>query len=117
MNLFSALADPTRRAIIELLSQRGPLSAHQIGENFAISAPAVSQHLKILREAGLVRVQKRAQQRIYAINAEAVRELETWARRTTDLWEQRFDALEKLLAAEKAQSNPGGHGGTQGDTV
>ncbi len=101
MDIFSALADPTRRKILEMLAQEGQLSAKEITEKFLISPPAISQHLKVLREARLVEVEKRAQQRIYRINPDAMLELEDWARQINDLWNQRFDALERVLAAEK----------------
>jgi vacuolar-type H+-ATPase subunit I/STV1 len=60
--------------------------------------------LKVLREAKLVRVEKRAQQRIYQLNLDAMHGLEQWARQMTQLWSQRFDALDKLIAAEKEKS-------------
>ena len=99
--LFYALAEPTRRNIIEMLASNGALSATDIGNNFAVSAPAISQHLKVLREANLVEVEKRAQQRIYQLNPDAMLELEGWAKKMNDLWNQRFDALGEVLAAEK----------------
>jgi DNA-binding transcriptional ArsR family regulator len=101
MDKFSALADPTRRKIMEMLASHGPLNATQISDQFRVSPPAISQHLKILREAQLVRMEKRAQQRIYHINPEAVSELEDWAQQMVRRWNTRFDALDQLLAAEK----------------
>jgi DNA-binding transcriptional ArsR family regulator len=101
MDTFSALSDPTRRAILEMLASEGALSATEICARFQVSPPAISQHLKALREAGLVHVEKRAQQRIYQINPGVVREFEEWARRLADLWEQRFTALDELLKVEK----------------
>jgi DNA-binding transcriptional ArsR family regulator len=101
MDKFYALADPTRRKIIEMLANNGALSATDIYNEFEISAPAISQHLKILREANLVQVEKRAQQRIYRINSESMLELETWARQVAQRWNQRFDALDSVLQAEK----------------
>ncbi len=101
MDKFVALAEPTRRSIVELLARNGPLSATDIYEQFAVSHPAISQHLKILREANLVRMEKRAQQRMYSINPETMVELEGWARHVTQLWNERFDAFEKVLEAEK----------------
>ncbi len=100
MDKYSALADPTRRKIIELLAQHGELPATQISDQFPISAPAISQHLKVLRQARLVQVEKQAQQRIYRIDPEALLELEQWASRVRRLWDQRFDALEKILEEE-----------------
>lgn len=99
MDTFSALADPTRRKILELLARDGPISATAIVEHFLLSPPAISQHLKVLREAQLVHMEKRAQQRMYRINPAAILELEEWAKRMTQLWTQRFDAFEKVLEA------------------
>jgi DNA-binding transcriptional ArsR family regulator len=101
MDIFSALADPTRRKIIELLASSGELSATDIADQFPVSPPAISQHLKVLREANLVLMEKRAQQRIYRLNSEVIVELETWAKKLTQLWDQRFDALDEVLKAEK----------------
>lgn len=101
MDMFSALAEPTRRSILEMLARNGPLSATDIYDQFSASHPAISQHLKVLREAKLVRVEKRAQQRVYHINPEAMAELEQWVKQMTQLWSERFDALDKVLEAEK----------------
>lgn len=101
MDTFSALADRTRRKILELLARDGPISATEIAKQFALTPPAISQHLKVLREAHLVHMDKRAQQRIYRINPDAIQEVEEWARRMNQLLTQRFDAFEKVLRAEK----------------
>ena len=101
MDKFTALADPTRRKIIEMLARYGQLSATEIAGQFPISPQAISQHLKVLRAASLVQVEKRAQQRIYRINPETMVELEVWARQLRQLWDQRFDALEELVETEK----------------
>lgn len=110
MDIFTALADPNRRKIIDMLASRGALNATQISTHFAVSAPAISQHLKVLRETNLVRVEKRGQQRIYQINTRTMTELEDWARQTTQRWNQRFDALERVLEAKKKkiQTSPKG---------
>ncbi len=104
MDVFSALAEPTRRHIIEMLASQGRLSASEISDRFPVSAPAISQHLKVLREAKLVRVEKRAQQRIYQINPDAMLEMEQWARKMRELWDERFDALDRVLEAEKQKA-------------
>ena len=101
MDKFNALADPTRRKIIEMLANKGPLSATDISDKFEVSPSAISQHLKALRVANLVRMEKRAQQRIYQINPDAMLELEEWPRQMTQLWNQRFDVLDTLLQEEK----------------
>lgn len=97
MDIFQAIAEPTRRSILELLAKRGQMSASQIANGFEMSAPAVSQHLQILKEAKLVFMEKKAQQRIYRINSKTVGEFEAW---TKKLWNDRFDALEAVLESE-----------------
>jgi DNA-binding transcriptional ArsR family regulator len=101
MDPFSALSDHTRRDILELLAKEGELPASAIYNKFAVSHPAISQHLKVLREAHLVDVEKKAQQRIYRISPEPMQKMESWMHQMTTVWERRFDALEKVLAAEK----------------
>jgi DNA-binding transcriptional ArsR family regulator len=101
MDMFYALAEPTRREIIEMLAKNGQLSATDICDEFPVSHPAISQHLKVLREANLVRVEKQAQRRLYRINPDAMVELEQWAKQMTQLWSDRFDALDRVLKAEK----------------
>ena len=103
MDKFSALADPTRRKIIELLARRGQLSASEIAEQFTISAPAISQHLKILQEAGLIQVERQAQRRIYRVDTGVMSEVEDWAHRMRQMWDQRFDALEKIVLEERGK--------------
>jgi DNA-binding transcriptional ArsR family regulator len=107
-HLFSALAEPTRRNILELLSTKGQLSATDICDNFTVSPPAISQHLKVLRQANLVRVEKRAQQRIYQINRETMSEVDGWVRKMTKRYDARYDALDRVLEAEKKKLAKGG---------
>lgn len=104
IDVFHAIADPRRRDILELLAGHGELSATSISDNFDITPPAISQHLKVLREANLVQVEKRAQRRIYRINPETMHEVEGWARQMTQLWHERFDALDRLLAEEQRKT-------------
>jgi DNA-binding transcriptional ArsR family regulator len=101
MDTFQALAEPNRRKIIELLAQHGSLTASDIHKKFDATPPAISQHLKVLREARLVDVEKQAQRRIYRINADSLNELGTWAEKMVKLWRQRFDRLDKVLAELK----------------
>jgi DNA-binding transcriptional ArsR family regulator len=104
MDIFQALAEPHRRSILEMLAGGGQLSATAIARKFQVSPPAVSQHLKVLREANLVRMEKRAQQRLYAINPAAIHELEHWARRMAGESDRRFDALERVANLDEARS-------------
>ena len=110
MDAFHALADPTRRAIVTLLAP-GERSVNAIGAEFPISAPAVSQHLKVLREAGLVRARVDAQRRIYGLNREGFAEVEDWLAGVRVFWKDRLDALEEALERDAAEDNGGGNDG------
>ncbi len=101
MDAFSALADPKRRSIVELLARSGAMPATEIYDRFNVSHPAISQHLQVLRLAKLVRVEKCGQQRIYRLNPKAITEIEEWARRTANVWEVRFDRLDRVLESER----------------
>lgn len=96
MQALNALADPTRQRIVEMLAGR-ELPAGAIAERFDVSAPAISQHLKVLKEAKLVRVRADAQRRIYALDPEGFEEMEEWLRRIQRFWKGRLDALERVL--------------------
>ena len=100
MDEFAAIADPNRRKIIELLALQGQLSATQIADHFSISAQGISQHLKVLRDAKVLHMEKRAQQRLYRINPGSMREIESWAHRIAQLWQERFDVIAALLEEE-----------------
>ena len=96
MQSLPALADPTRRRIIELLSER-ERTAGEIVAQFDLSAPAISQHLKVLREAGLTRVRVEGQSRVHMINPEGFNELDAWLEKTRAFWSRRLDLLEAEL--------------------
>lgn len=104
MDMFAALAEPTRRNILEMLANSGQLSASDIYNKFHASPPAISQHLKVLRDANLVLVEKKAQQRIYRVNIDSMLELEGWIKQLTKHWNARFDALEKVLNQQISKS-------------
>ena len=93
---------------MELLARNGQLSATEISERFAVSPQAISQHLKILRETHVVEVEKRAQQRIYRMNPDALQEVEEWAKRYRNMWSKRFETLDNVLKRqqERLQTNP-----------
>ena len=105
MDMFVALADPTRRTILELLASSGELSATAIYEQFPVSPQAISQHLKVLREANLVEMEKRAQKHVYRLNLHTLSEFEVWVQQTKQRWNERFDALDAVLEAEKAKGD------------
>ena len=96
MREFAALADPTRRRIVELLSA-GELSAGEIVDEFDVSAPAISQHLKALRDAGLVQVRIDAQRRIYALDAAGLENIDAWLKDVRKFWSKRLDVLDREL--------------------
>ena len=93
---FGALADPTRQRIVEMLAG-GALCAGDIASRFALSAPAISQHLKTLKAARLVTVRTDKQRRIYELNPEGVDEVSRWVNRIRAFWNPRLDALEDAL--------------------
>jgi DNA-binding transcriptional ArsR family regulator len=93
---FAALADPNRLRMVELL-RSGSRTVNEISERLALSQPQVSKHLRTLREAGLVDVEPRAQQRHHRLRAESLRQLQRWLDRYRQLWEARFDRLDALV--------------------
>ena len=97
MDTFTALADPTRRRIVESLAL-GETSFGEIADQFEMSRPAVSQHLKTLREAGIVTVRADAQRRIYRLSDDGLDEIDAWLNKVRGFWNQRLDKLEQLLA-------------------
>jgi DNA-binding transcriptional ArsR family regulator len=99
---FAALADDTRMRIVEALAE-DERSVTQLVELFTISQPAVSRHLRLLREAGVVDVEPAGKQRIYRLRPEALTEVSGWADRCRRMWEQRFDALGSHLDTMKEQ--------------
>lgn len=88
MQSLNVLSDPTRRRIIELLA-REEYTAGEIVDEFDMSAPAISQHLKLLREAGLVVVRAEGQRRVYAVNPQGFAELDAWLHRMHGFWSAR----------------------------
>ena len=96
MDIFPALADPTRRRIIESLAA-GETSFGELANQFEMSRPAVSQHLKVLRDAGMVTARADAQRRIYRLNDDSLDEVDAWLGKVREFWSQRLDRLERLL--------------------
>lgn len=96
MDTFTALSDPTRRQIIESLAL-GESSFGDLADQFEMSRPAVSQHLKVLREAGIVSARADAQRRIYRLNEDSLDEIDAWLHRVREFWNRRLDRLEVLL--------------------
>lgn len=105
MDTFIALSDPTRRQIIESLAL-GESSFGDLADQFEMSRPAVSQHLKVLREAGIVTARKDAQRRIYRLSDDGLDEIDAWLGKVRDYWSARLDRLEQLLAEPEQEENP-----------
>jgi DNA-binding transcriptional ArsR family regulator len=99
MQSLLAIADPTRRRIVELLAVK-ERTAGELVEEFDMSAPAISQHLNVLREAGLVVTRAEGQSRIQSLNPAGLDELDAWLEKTRSIWSSRLDALERELRAE-----------------
>jgi DNA-binding transcriptional ArsR family regulator len=93
---LAALADPTRQRIVALLAA-GALSSGEIAGQFVLSPPAISQHLKTLKQARLVTVRADKQKRIYQLDPEGVAEVSEWVARVRAFWNPRLDALEAAL--------------------
>ena len=106
MHAFDVLGDPVRRRILELLAD-GESSAGAvtdvIGREFGISQPAVSQHLKVLRDSGFATVRPAGTRRLYAVDAAPLHDLEDWIERVRRFWDQRLDSLETELARGKRE--------------
>jgi DNA-binding transcriptional ArsR family regulator len=98
-DVFAALGDPTRRCVLDLLS-RGPLPVKRIADPFAMTRPAVSQHLRILKEAGLVEAQRVGRERQYHLRAARLREVFEWVRHYQKFWPSKLEALGKFLNRE-----------------
>jgi DNA-binding transcriptional ArsR family regulator len=99
MQSLIAIADPTRRRIVELLATRDR-TAGELVDEFDMSAPAISQHLNVLREAGLVTTRVEGQTRIQTLNPAGLDDIGAWLERTRNFWSQRLDALEQELKAD-----------------
>ncbi|WP_340537747.1 ArsR/SmtB family transcription factor [Nocardioides sp. GXZ039] len=94
--VFAALADPHRRTIIELLGD-GPRNVTTLAAALPIARPGVSRHLRVLREAGIVTAEAHAQERVYTLVPESLREADEWLSARAGFWRQRLDALDTEL--------------------
>lgn len=106
LTTFSALADGNRLRIVELL-RSGARPVGEIGARLHLAQPQVSKHLRVLRDAGLVEVEVRAQQRIYELRPEPLRELHEWLARFQAIWDERLDRLDDYLQ-EMKKTRPDG---------
>lgn len=106
MDAFAAVADPTRRGMLELLRRREHAAGEVVAAFPSVSQPAVSKHLRVLREAGLVNVRREEQRRLYSIRPEGFSELDAWIARYRPFWTDKLDALERHLDAAAPRKPP-----------
>ena len=100
--VFGALADPTRRAILSRLTQ-GEASVTEIAAPFTVSQPAISRHLKVLEDAGLISRSRKATARLSHLEAEPLREATEWLSGYREFWDESYERLDALLAALQHQ--------------
>ncbi len=104
-DVYSAIADPTRRALLLRLASEGERSVSELLEPLEISQPAVSKHLRILREAGLASSRKQGRRRLYAVEPDRLRQVYDWVAHFEKFWETKLDALADYLDAMAARRN------------
>jgi len=95
--VFTALADPTRRTLFERLSREGELTVRVLTDSSGVSQPAVSKHLRVLKHAGLVRARHQGRETHYSARPRGLSPLVDWLTFYSSLWEDRFSRLEDLL--------------------
>jgi DNA-binding transcriptional ArsR family regulator len=100
MSALEALADPTRRRLVELLAE-GERSAGELASHFPTSRPAISRHLRVLREHGLVRSRGDGRRRLYALEPAPLAELDEWLARYRSFWTNRLEALETEIRRQR----------------
>lgn len=107
-DVFQVIADPNRRAIISLLATK-KLSMNDVADHFTISRPAISKHVKVLVECGLIKIEKRGRERYCKVQIEKLAEVSDWVEQYRQLWEARSDRLEKYLEElQKSESKSSG---------
>jgi DNA-binding transcriptional ArsR family regulator len=105
-DVFQAIADPTRREIIRLVSKQ-PLNLNAVAENFDMSRPAISKHIKILTECGLVRIKQQGRERYCEAKLEILSEVSDWVEQYKRFWEHKLDSLEAYLEELQQQEKDG----------
>lgn len=103
-DIFQALADPSRRAILLLLAAQ-PLTAGAIANNFTFSRPTISKHIKILAECELVKSNAQGREIYYEVNSEKIDEIDDWVAKFRNIWKSRFDKLDDVLNNLKNSNN------------
>jgi DNA-binding transcriptional ArsR family regulator len=105
---FQALADPTRRAVLDLLRARGRQPAGAIAASFTVSRPAISKHLRVLRQARLVQEHRQGRQRVYQLNPAPLREVDRWLEAYRGFWRNKLDQLKLFVEADQRKSKRAG---------
>ena len=103
-DVFQAIADPTRREIINLITHKS-LNLNSVAENFDVSRPAISKHIKILQECGLLVIKQYGRERYCEAKLEKLNEVSDWVEQYRKFWEEKFDSLEEYLKVLQAKSN------------
>jgi DNA-binding transcriptional ArsR family regulator len=103
-DVYGAIADPTRRRILERLAREGEKNVSELREPFAMSQPAVSKHLRLLRKAGLVRKRTAGRNSFYSLQPEKLREVHGWVAYFEKYWDQKLAALDRYLGDRKSLS-------------
>lgn len=104
-DVFAALASPARRRLLGLLLERGPLPVQELASHFAMRRPSVSEHLRVLKDAGLVAEQKSGRQRYYHLEPEPLREVSEWLSPYERFWRERLRGLRDLLDSEAGEED------------
>ena len=103
---FAALADPTRRAVLDLLRARGRQPAGTIAAEFTVSRPAISKHLRLLRKARLVHEHREGRHRVYQLNPAPLLEVDGWLEAYRGFWRTKLDQLKLFVETEERKSKP-----------
>ncbi len=96
-DVFQAIADPTRREIIHMLATNKSLNINDVADNFEVSRPAISKHIKILMECGLVNIKQQGRERYCEPQLDKLSEVSKWVEQYRKMWTQKLDALEDYL--------------------
>ncbi|HQW02015.1 MAG TPA: metalloregulator ArsR/SmtB family transcription factor [Saprospiraceae bacterium] len=106
-DVFQAIADPTRREIIHMLAQQS-LNLNAVADRFDISRPAISKHIKILTECGLVTIHQQGRERLCEAKLDTLNEVSDWVHQYRQFWESKLDSLEAYLATIQSKSKKPG---------
>jgi DNA-binding transcriptional ArsR family regulator len=106
-DVFQAIADPTRRQIINLIA-REAMNLNAIADNFEVSRPAISNHIRILHECGIITIKQVGRERFCKIQPDTLKEVDEWIAQYRELWEQKLDSFEKYVYQLKRKRNKQG---------